>query len=79
MTSEYNPDIHITAGELRDAGIILGDEIPDCGWISKKDYLSAIAQMTTHVVADGGEERTFAVSYQLQLPPFFWVKIKAQQ
>jgi hypothetical protein len=33
IVQEYDPEIHITAGELRERGWKIADSIPDCAWI----------------------------------------------
>lgn len=71
----YDPALHITAGELRERGLDIPADIPDCGWISREDYLAAMvnAGKTLQVKTEGNRE--FSVTGALQLPPFYWIEI----
>lgn len=31
----FNPLLHITAGQLRACGVVIRDEVPDCGWVPR--------------------------------------------
>lgn len=39
MIDEYNEHTCITAGELRDFGVKITENIPDCAWIPKYAFL----------------------------------------
>ena len=72
---KYDPELCITAGELRERGVPVPDDIPECGWILRKDFLLAVSKMTTDVQTINKKERTFDMTHSIQLPPFFWIKI----
>jgi hypothetical protein len=39
---EYDPEIHITVGQLREKGIPIDVSVPDCAWIDRSPIDGAI-------------------------------------
>lgn len=73
MTSEYDPETCITAGELRMSGLVIPENIPDCGWVRR----SAIRA----VPGDGqlSSDGRFSIGIALQFnEPFQWISVSVE-
>ena len=76
MTAEYDPELLITAGELREAGIDVAEHIPDCGWTSRASLEFGEA---THDEPTA-EEREARIIPNMRIAvttgPFQWIETK---
>lgn len=79
MTAEYDPKIHITAGELRAAGATIPDNIPDCGWVPRSAL--TISRVVHVDPARVPEDMGAGALPNIELvtsttEPFRWIEIK---
>jgi hypothetical protein len=66
----YDPDLHVTAGELRGMGVPIPEDIPDCGWVPKESFRVGLGDPKQR--KDGEWPLDITVTY-IFTEPFRWV------
>lgn len=73
MTEAYDSEKCITAGELRGMGLLIPEEVPDCGWIHRGAY--KIEAGDVQLKDDG---YGFGMDLKVTITePFRWVSVEA--
>ncbi|RKR46292.1 hypothetical protein [Paraburkholderia sp. BL17N1] len=73
MTEQYNEADCITAGELRAAGLIIDEKIPDIGWVPRWSYDVKFCD------AKAGPDGTMTVQADIGFrEPFRWFEFTVQ-
>jgi len=69
---EYNPVTCITAGELRDAGAVFDESIPDCAWVPRSSL--KLGKVMTKTVDES--TRQVSAGFTLEATePFHWISV----
>ena len=75
IMDDYNEITCITAGELRKQGIILPDNIPDCGYVPK-DSISISLGKQPEITDNLIHSRIMEINMEYRfLKPFKWLEI----
>jgi len=69
---EYDPKLHVTAAELRAAGISVPENIPDAAWVLRSSIVPAV---TVHDPAKGPPDVMSATLRLEFTAPFRWVEL----
>lgn len=67
---EYDPKTCVTAGELRHAGLVITESIPDCAWVPRTAL--KFSQLSALSTEDGRIHLGANVAFD---HPFQWIKI----
>jgi hypothetical protein len=68
---EYNEHDCITAQELREAGVPVPDNIPDCGWIPREAWKWRVEDIVE--ISEGRGRATIVVKFT---EPFRWAEVE---
>ena len=73
-TESYDPATCITAGELREAGAEVPDNVPDCGWVPR-----ASMRLTPGKATHDTKTKRLSIDVGLTFTePFRWVDVKVE-
>lgn len=73
--TEYDPATCITAGELREMGFPVPDEIPDCGWVPRTEMvMNAEPESTPEDINAQILRMDMRLDFKV---PFKWIEFKS--
>jgi hypothetical protein len=68
---EYNEETCVTAGALREVGVPIPENVPDCAWVPRWSFRPEVVQGSAHDDGQGRMSIGIAVRFD---EPFRWVE-----